>query len=79
MYLFKSKIHADPTGIVWDPSKTDASISKCGLKATSSTHFKGVFAIATKGFAISGEQCRKENFQFPGTILYYYEVTISSM
>jgi hypothetical protein len=76
MYLFKSKILANPKGIVWNRSKTQASISECGLTATN-TVFKWVFAIATEGYAISVEHCRKENSQFPGTILFYYEVTLS--
>jgi hypothetical protein len=78
MLSFKGKILANPTGIVWDRSKSKAaSISKCGLKLKStSTNFGWVFA--TKGYAISGEHCRKENFQFPGTIVSYYETTITS-
>jgi hypothetical protein len=77
MNVFKSKILiANPKGFVWDRSKTDASvnISECGLKATN-TRYEFGFAIATEGYAISGEHCRKENSQFPGTILYYYEIT----
>jgi hypothetical protein len=73
--LFKSKILANPKGLVWDRAKTDASvnISECGLKATNIRYEFG-FAIATEGYAISGEHCRKD-FQFPGTIVYYYEIT----
>jgi hypothetical protein len=75
--LFKSKILANPKGIVWNRSKTDASISECGLKATN-TRRGWAFVIAMEGYAISGEHCRKENFQFPGTIIFYYEVTTTS-
>jgi hypothetical protein len=77
MHLFKSKILANPKGIVWDGSKTTkASISECGFKANTGCGW-GV-AIATEGYAISGEHWRKENFPFPGTILFYYEVTTST-
>jgi hypothetical protein len=79
MHLFKGKILANPKGIVWDGSKTEASISisKCELKLKSTNTGYG-WVFATKGYAISGENCRKENFQFPGTIIFYYEITITS-
>jgi hypothetical protein len=79
MHLFKSKILANPKGIVWDQSKTEASISisECGLKLNK-TLFGVVSAIATKGCTITGgwEHCREENSHIPGTI-FYYEVTMS--
>jgi hypothetical protein len=78
MHLFKIKTLANPKGIVWDASKsTNANISECGLKFNG-TRTGCVVAIATEGYAISGEHCREENYQFPGTIVYYYEVTITS-
>jgi hypothetical protein len=46
-------------------------ISPDGLQVDSIAPFLHVFA--EKGFAISGALCRKDNF--PGTIMYYYEVT----
>jgi hypothetical protein len=70
--IFKGKIVANPRGIVWDGSNTAASISECGLKAINNTD-DSQWVFATEGYAISGEQCRKENF--PGTIVYYFEVT----
>jgi hypothetical protein len=71
MHLFKSKILAIPKGIFWDRSKTTkVSLSKCGLKFKASPEW--LFAIATKGYDIFGEHCRKKNF-----IGFYYEVTTS--
>jgi hypothetical protein len=79
--LFKSKIIANPKGIVWDGSKLTARIAEGGLTATYTavgTGFGGLFAIATEGYAISAEHCRKENYQFLGNIVFYYEVTITT-
>jgi hypothetical protein len=78
-YLFKNKILANSKDIAWDGSKTKARISEYGLKLiATNTRSEWVFAIATKGYDISGEHSRKENFQFPGSIVFYYEVTITS-
>jgi hypothetical protein len=74
--LFKNKILANPTGIVWDATKSKADISECGLKVKATDYG---WAFATEGYAISGKNYRKENFQFPGTIVYYYEVIITNV
>jgi hypothetical protein len=65
-----------PKGIVWSGSRTGASISKYGLKATN-RGFLGQYVFATEGYPISVEQCRKDNFPFPETIVFYFEVTIT--
>jgi hypothetical protein len=77
MHLFKSKILANPKGIVWDASKSAANIFKGGLMAftTTGVGIGWICAIATEGYPISGEHCRKDNFRFPGAI-FYYEVKI---
>jgi hypothetical protein len=75
--FFKVKIVANSNGNGWNGLNTNARISKYGLKATSNVGY-GKHVFATKGYPISGEQCREENFQFPGTIIFYYEVTITS-
>jgi hypothetical protein len=72
----KSKIVANPKGIVWNGANTAAVISKCGLKVSGNREDEE-WVFATEGYAISWEQCRKDNFQFPGTIVYYFEVTTS--
>jgi hypothetical protein len=73
--MVKSKKLANSKGIVWSGTKTKASISEFGLKATGNGDYQYVFA--TEGFAVSGKQCRKDNFPFPGTIVFYYEVTVT--
>jgi hypothetical protein len=78
MRFFKSKLLANPKGSVWNWNgiKMRASIAEYGLKATIANGHEYVFA--TEGYAISGEQCRKDNFHFTGTIVFYFEVTITS-
>jgi hypothetical protein len=72
MKFFKGKMLANPKGIAWSGLKTKASISEFGLKATVVGY---QFVFTTEGFATTGDHCRKDNFPFPGTILFYYEVT----
>jgi hypothetical protein len=72
--MLKGKKLANSKGNAWNGSKTGASIS--GLKATVGPE-SHQYVFATEGFAISGDQCRKDNFPFPGTIVFYYEVTVS--
>jgi hypothetical protein len=68
MQAFKGKkVFANPKGNVWNWLKTRANISECGLKATGDGTWQFVYAL--EGYAITGEQCRKENFHFPGTIV----------
>jgi hypothetical protein len=62
-------------GNVWNKLKTNAVISKCGLKAASDAYDQYVFAL--EGHAIAVEHFRKDYIQFCGTILFYYEVTLS--
>jgi hypothetical protein len=55
-------------------TKNEATISEDGLKANSTAEQnRRQFVFAEKGFAISGEDCRKD--KFPGTIIYYFELT----
>jgi hypothetical protein len=55
---------------------TKAKITKKGLRAENPDADEWQHVFADKGFAISGEDCRKD--KFPGTILYYFEVTKKS-
>jgi hypothetical protein len=69
---FKSKRLRNPLKNGWNRSNTNAIISFNGLQVSDyREHFSIVFA--KKGFPISGELSRKED-NFPGTILYYFEV-----
>jgi hypothetical protein len=70
MQFFK-KILANWKGNCWDAAKTKAKISEKGQIASAHKH---QWVFATEGYAIFGEHCRKEHFQFPGTIVYYFEV-----
>jgi hypothetical protein len=54
----------------WDASNPETEITPDGLKITRG-HFQHI--LAEKGFTISGQDLRSD--LFPGTILYYYEVT----
>jgi hypothetical protein len=76
MQLLKGKKLANPKGIVWNGLKTKASISDFGLKVTT-TDETYQYVFASEGFAISGEQCRKDNFPYTGNIVFYYEVTVT--
>jgi hypothetical protein len=76
--IFKTKRLCNPKGIRWVETKNKAKISEDGLKATSTAdRYSRQYVLSEKGFAISGEDCRKDNF--PGTIIYYFEVTIASL
>jgi hypothetical protein len=75
MQFFKRKF-ANRKGNAWNPLKTEASISEFGLKATTAEVSQCIFA--KEGYDISAE-CRTDNFHFPGTIYFYYEVTITRM
>jgi hypothetical protein len=70
-------ILANPKGIAWNGLKTAASISEFGLKATNTNDTGYEYVFATEGYAISGDQSRKDSFPSPGTIAFYYEVTAS--
>jgi hypothetical protein len=61
------------TGNRWKTSKTLAKISEDGLKATDNCCMEYTFVYASQGFSILGETLRKDDF--PGTIVYYFEVT----
>jgi hypothetical protein len=76
MQFLKSKILANPKGNVWK-LKAGVSISECGLKAIS-LNITGQYVFATEGFNITGKHCQKENSQYPGTIVFYYEVTFTT-
>jgi hypothetical protein len=56
----------------WEVSNTDAIIYSNGLLAHDNTGFWNN-VCAKKGFHITGELYRTDNF--PGKILYYFEVT----
>jgi hypothetical protein len=74
--FFQSKRLRKPTGNAWGRSNAEITISNGGLNASKNTNgwqFRNVYA--EKVFPISGEHSREDNF--PGTILYYYEVKIS--
>jgi hypothetical protein len=71
-WKYQSKRLCNPEKNGWKVPNTDAIISSNGLLACYNTgEWHNVFS--KKGFPISGELCRKDNF--PGTILYYFEVT----
>jgi hypothetical protein len=61
----------NPKANRWTGAKV--KISGNGLKASTRANPFKYYLVAEKGFIISPEHCRKDNF--PGTILYYYEVT----
>jgi hypothetical protein len=73
--LIKCKKVCNPKKNVWDGSNTKATISNDGLNARNEYDTIGNRRIvfAEKAFAISGENCRIG--QFPGNIIYYFEVT----
>jgi hypothetical protein len=68
--FLQSKRIQNPEGIEW----TDG-IFASGLQADSG--FMAWTFFADMGFAISPKQCRHDNF--PGTIVYYYEITKMSI
>jgi hypothetical protein len=70
----QSKRVRNPEQNGWEVSKTDAKISSNGLVASHITKFYWESIYAKKGFPITGELTRTDNF--PGTILYYFEVSI---
>jgi hypothetical protein len=63
----------NPPGNAWNKSNTKATISGDGLQANSSVEREYEFVYAEKGFGIHWKYSRKVNF--PGTILYYFEIT----
>jgi hypothetical protein len=69
----KTKRIRNPKGNGWEKGNTTATI--LGLKAHNPNKC-GRLVFAIEGFAISPEICRKD--EFPGTILYYFEVTLTS-
>jgi hypothetical protein len=62
----------NPKQNVWSGTNTKVTISADGLNAIN-VNDERMDVFAVKGFAISGENCPRENF--PGTIIYYFEVT----
>jgi hypothetical protein len=72
MNIFKVKKLGNPKENVWNGTNRNATISADGLQASKGTS-EWLNLSASKGFAISVEQCRMDHF--PGTILYYFEVT----
>jgi hypothetical protein len=72
-WKFQSIRLRNPEQNGWEVSNTDAIISFNGLYASDNTGFIWHNVFAKKGFPISGELSRTDNF--PGTILYYFEVT----
>jgi hypothetical protein len=59
----------------WSKSNSNVTISQNGLNVSNNTNeWQDVFAVQT--FLISGPQCRMD--EFPGTILYYYEVKVGN-
>jgi hypothetical protein len=73
--LLKTKRLCNPEENRWSRSTTKARIAPNGLKASAKGYHQCVFA--EKGFLISGADCRRQSADnFPGTILYYYEVRL---
>jgi hypothetical protein len=71
-WKFQSKLLRNPEQNGWEVFNTGAIISSNGLLANNNIGtWRNV--IAKKGFPITEELSRKDNF--PGTILYYFEVT----
>jgi hypothetical protein len=69
---FQTKRLKNPEQNCWEVANTDAIISSNGLCASDNTgDWQNVYA--KKGFPITGELSRTDSF--PGTILYYFEVT----
>jgi hypothetical protein len=74
-WKFQCKRLRNPEQNGWEVSNTGAIISSNRLLANDYTkNFLNVFA--KKGFPINAELSRTD--KFPGTILYYYEVTYTA-
>jgi hypothetical protein len=80
--LLQTKRLYNSKGIRWNGAKSEAKISWDGLKASVSkcdwfpTLFYSTdwqYVFANKGFVVSEAYSGKDNF--PGTIVYYFEVT----
>jgi hypothetical protein len=71
-YKFQSKRFTNPIKNGWEIFNRSVIISFNGLSARIITGITQSVS-AKKGFPITGELSRTNNF--PGTILYYYEVT----
>jgi hypothetical protein len=63
----------NPAENQWGSATTDAIISPDGLTASVALGMPEEHVYAIEGFPIVRRLCRNGNF--PGTILYYYEVT----
>jgi hypothetical protein len=70
--ILKTKQVNNPEHNIWNSTKTKALISGCGLEAGDNRN-EWVNVYAVKGFHISRQHSRKNN-NFPGTIVYYYEI-----
>ena len=73
--FFKTKRLVNPRENRWSSQSANINvgISCDGLKASNTNEHEWLTFYAEKGFAISGENRRMDDF--PGTILYYFEVT----
>jgi hypothetical protein len=75
--LIMSKRLQNPHGNGLFRPKTKAKISSNGLKANNVHQNEWHYVFAQKGLAISGVDARLDNY--PGTILYYFEVKLIQM
>jgi hypothetical protein len=72
--LFKAKKFGKPSNVnCWNGTKSTATISPDGLQVSDSTK-SWLNANATEGFVIAGDKNLRAD-HFPGTIIYYYEMT----
>jgi hypothetical protein len=75
--LIKCKRLQNPKGNGLCRPKTKVKISSDGLKAKNINQNEWHYVFAKKGFAVSGVHSRPDNY--PGTILYYFEVKLIQM
>jgi hypothetical protein len=67
----KTKRVRNPRGNHWNKTTTIATVAADGLRVNNCTdELPNVFAV--QAFPIFGPHCRMDNY--PGTILYYYEI-----
>jgi hypothetical protein len=70
-WINKTKRVRNPHANRWNKNNTTAKVAADGLHVSSYT-LGSPNVFAEQPFLISGPQCRMD--EFPGTILYYYEV-----
>jgi hypothetical protein len=73
-YNFKTKRLQIPKANYWNRCNKEAIICpQDGLTAANASIKEAVNVSAMEGFPIAAELCR--NDEYPGTIVYYFEVT----